>query len=242
MNKVSFYPFSDKTEVFVPKPEPSIKSMPDWYKQQPGFIGDEFKEYISKGGMSSTIKRCMPIFDLITAGYIFKVPMDIYINATNPEKITWSVPNELKFLGNDMIATHTSEQVSNYPVNLERYHKQIFRILPFWAMMTPKGYSTLFTHPFHRDPVPFQMFEAIVDTDKFASDGHLSMHIEKGFEGIIKQGTPLIQAIPFKRESWESEFVAHSEGKGEIERQRLLVRSSFRNSYKEKFRQKKEYK
>jgi hypothetical protein len=68
------------------------------------------------------------------------------------------------------------------------------------------------------------------------------MHIEKGFEGVIKQGTPLIQVIPFKRESWESEFISHSEGRDDIEAQRLLVRSSFKNSYKEKFRQKKEYK
>ena len=242
MNKVTFYPFSEKTESFVPRPEPSSKCMPEWYKKQPGFIGDEFKEYISKGTMSSTIKRCMPIFDLITAGYVFKFPMDVYVDATNPEKLTWSVPNELKFLGNDMIATHTHEQVSEYPVNLDIYHKQIFRILPFWAMMTPKGYSTIFTQPFHRDPVPFKPFEAIIDTDKFASDGHLSMYIEKNFKGIIKQGTPLVQAIPFKREMWESEFIPHEKGKNEIERQRLLVRSSFRNSYKEKFRQKKEYK
>ena len=59
---------------------------------------------------------------------------------------------------------------------------------------------------------------------------------------IIKQGTPLIQAIPVKRESWDSECVVYSEGKDEIEKQRLMVRSSFKNSYKEKFRQKKEYK
>jgi hypothetical protein len=108
--------------------------------------------------------------------------------------------------------------------------------------MTPKGYSTIFTHPFHQDAVPFKAFEALVDTDKFASDGHFSMYIKKDFKGIIKQGTPLIQAIPFKRESWDSECVTYVGGKDEIEKQRLLVRSSFRNSYKEKFRQKKEYK
>lgn len=242
MNKVRFYPFSEKTEMFVPKPEPAIKNTPDWYKKQPGFCGDEYKDYISKGSHSSTIKRCMPIFDLMSAGYIIKFPMDVYIDTTNPEKINWSVPNELKFLGNDMVATHIHEQVSEYPVDLNVYHKQIFRILPFWSLMTPKGYSTIFTHPFHRDPVPFKAFEAIIDTDRFASDGHLSMYLKKDFKGIIKQGTPLVQAIPFKREGWESEFVSHADGKDEIERQRLLVRSSFKNSYREKFRQKKEYK
>lgn len=242
MNTVKFYAFSEKTAMFCPKPEPASKSIPDWYRRQPGFAGDEFKDYISKGGHSSTIKRCMPIFDLMTAGYIFKVPMDIYVNTKDPEKIAWNVPNELKFVGNDMIATHTHEQVAEYPVDTNIYHKQIFRILPFWAMMTPKGYSTIFTQPFHRDPVPFKPFEAIIDTDKFASDGHLSMYVVKDFEGIIKQGTPLVQAIPFKREVWDSEVVDFVEAKNEIERQRLIVRSSFRNSYKEKFRQKKEYK
>ena len=242
MNRIKFYPFNDKTAMFAPKPEPASKFIPEWYRQQPGFIGDEYKDFISKGGSSGTIKRCMPIFDLMTAGYIIKFPMDVYVDATNPEKITWSVPNELKFVGNDMVATHTAEQISNYPVDTNLYHKQIFRILPFWSIMTPRGYSTIFTHPFHQDAVPFKAFEAFVDTDKFASDGHFSMYIKKDFKGIIKQGTPLIQAIPVKRESWDSECVVYSEGKDEIEKQRLMVRSSFKNSYKEKFRQKKEYK
>jgi hypothetical protein len=242
MNKIKFYPFNEKTAMFAPPPEPSLKFIPDWYKKQPAFIGNENKDFIAKGGSSGTIKRCMPIFDLMTAGYIITFPMDVYINAKNPEKLEWSVPQDLRSLGNDMIATHTKEQIQEYPVNLQKYHKQIFRILPFWSIKTSPGYSTLFTHPFHRDPVPFQMFSALVDTDMFMSDGHLSMYIEKDFDGIIKQGTPLIQAIPFKRESWESFIVDAEESKHETEKQRLSIRSSFKHSYKEKFRQKKEYK
>jgi hypothetical protein len=242
MNEIKFYPFSEKTSMFAPQPAPAAKFIPEWYKKQPAFIGDETKDFVSKGGSSGTIKRCMPIFDLMSAGYIITFPMDVYINATNPEKIEWSVPLELKSFGNDMVATHTKEQIQEYPVDTDRFHKQVFRIMPFWSVQTSKGYSTLFTHPFHRDNVPFEMFSALVDTDQFISDGHLSMYIEKDFNGVIKQGTPLIQVIPFKREEWSSKILTHEESHNEIEKQRLKIRSSFKHSYKEKFRQKKEYK
>ena len=40
MNNIKFYPFSDKTEAFAPKPQPASRYIPEWYKQPPGFIGD----------------------------------------------------------------------------------------------------------------------------------------------------------------------------------------------------------
>lgn len=240
MNTIKFYPFSDATASFAPEPRPASKMVPEWYKQQPATVGNEM-DFMSKGGGNATIKRCMPIFDLITAGYILTWPMDVYIDATNPEKITWSVPQPLSPYGNDMVATHGAEQVTHYPVDLDIYHKQIFRILPFWSVKTPPGYSSLFVHPIHRDNLPFHSFAAFVDTDKFISDGHLSMHFEKDFKGIIKQGTPLIQVIPIKRDDWEMELVEQTMADKEVNKQRLNIRSSFKHSYKEKFRSKKDF-
>ena len=78
MNKISFYPFSDKTSLLAPKPVSATKSIPEWYKKQPGSI-DEAK-FLKQGVSSSTVKRCMPVFDHITAGYIISLPCDIYID------------------------------------------------------------------------------------------------------------------------------------------------------------------
>jgi hypothetical protein len=99
----------------------------------------------------------------------------------------------------------------------------------------------LFTHPIHRDSLPFQAFSAIIDTDNFISDGHLSMYIEKDFKGIIERGTPLVQVIPFKRDKHEMEIVEIKESMSTISKQRLSVRSKFKNFYRDNLRQKKEY-
>jgi hypothetical protein len=241
MSKIKFYPFNEGTSSFAPPPKPASKLLPNWYKEQPASVGDD-RDFLPRGGVNSTIKRCMPVFDLLTAGYIISFPMDLYIDATNPDRIEWSVPIPLKNFGSDMVATHTAEQVSSYPIDRSIYHKDVFRILPFWSVGTEPGYSTLFCHPFHRDDMPFHAFSAIVDTDGFISDGHLSMFIKKDFKGLIKQGTPLVQVIPFKREEWQSELVEVEESNKALKAQRLAVRSMFRFGYKEKYRSRKDYK
>jgi len=239
MNKISFYPFSDKTSQFAPKPIPATKSVPEWYKKQPGTIDES--NFIKQGMTSSTIKRCMPIFDYMTAGYIISVPCDIYIDATNPEKIEWSVPQSMKPFGSDMFASHAREQYDHYPVDKDLYHRYLFRIMPFWSVKTPPGYSAIFTHPIHKDPVPFLAIGGLVDTDDFITDGHLSFLIQKDFVGVIKQGTPLVQVIPFLREDWEMETVEPQQASKEVQTQRLNLRSTFVNGYRNKMRKIKEW-
>jgi hypothetical protein len=239
MNKISFYPFSDKTSQFAPKPIPATKSVPEWYKKQPGTIDES--NFIKQGMTSSTIKRCMPIFDYMTAGYIISVPCDIYIDATNPEKIEWSVPQSMKPFGSDMFASHAREQYDHYPVDKDLYHRDLFRIMPFWSVKTPPGYSAIFTHPIHKDPVPFLAIGGLVDTDDFITDGHLSFLIQKDFVGVIKQGTPLVQVIPFLREDWEMETVEPQQASKEVQTQRLNLRSTFVNGYRNKMRKIKEW-
>lgn len=241
MNNIMFYPFNQKTKDFAPEPFPASRAVPDWYKQQPGTIKEKEEMAIKSGASTSTIKRCMPIFDIMTAGYIIPIPCDLYIDATDPEKITWSVPLGIKMFGSDMISSHSREQYSHYPVDHSKYHKDLFRIMPFWAVKTDPGYSCLFVNPIHQDQVPFWTFGGLVDTDKFITDGHISMLVEKDFKGVIKQGTPFVQIIPFKREDWQMQIVDAEQGNKEIQSQRLNLRSTFVNGYRSKMRSKKEW-
>lgn len=240
MKKISFYPFSDKTESFAPKPIPASKMIPEWYKKQPGSVNEV--EGLAKGQSNGTVKRCMPVFDVLSAGYLILMPCDLYLDATNPEKIEWSVPQAMSGFARDMITTHHPDQYSHYPIDQDIYHKDLFRIMPFWAVKTEKGYSALFTNPFHRDVTPFFAISGFVDTDNFISDGHFSFLVKKNFKGVVKQGTPIAQVIPIQREEWESEFIDHKKSNEEVFSQRLSLRSVFKNAYKEKMRVKKEYK
>jgi hypothetical protein len=241
MANIKFYPFNQETVDFTPKPQPAYKDLPDWYKLQPGYAGDE-KNFLSKGMSSSTIKRCMPIYDVISGGYIVYFPCDIFIDATNPEKLFFAIPEGVKGIKNALVSYHSEPQVSHYPRETDIYHKEIFRVMPFWSVGTDSGYSCLFTQPFHREPVPFKLFSAVIDTDTYISDGHLSMYIKKDFKGTIERGTPLAQIIPFKRDSYEMSLAGPEEANILLSKQRIKVRSKFNNFYRNHLRQRKDYK
>jgi hypothetical protein len=240
MNKIKFYPFNESTAEFAPSPIPASRLLPEWYKKQPGIVKSDLA--MQNGVVNSTVKKCMPVFDILTAGYFIVAPCDIHLDATDPEKLSYSIPITMKRFQSDMFATHAPEQYDEYPIDLSKYHKTLFRVMPFWSISTPAGYSTLFAQPFHRDESDLLAMSALVDTDTFISEGHLSFLVKKGFKGVIKQGTPLIQIIPFKRDDWESEIVSSEESVKKLFSQRLKLRSTFVNGYKDKFRFKKDYK
>lgn len=233
MSVVTFYETREGIEFLIEPPKPASKLLPEWYRRQSAPLGE----------FGSTIKRCMPIFDIMTSGYIIQLPCDIYVDATDPEKLQYFVPPDVsENLQEDLFAEHMREQMSEYPDNGDKYHKDVLRIDPFYAVGTQKGYSSLIVNPFHGDKSPLTAFSALVDTDTFISNGHYSFYVEKNFRGIIKQGTPLVQVIPFKRESFSTNVVSFAKAKSVLKNQGAKLRSTFTGGYKNKFRSKKEYK
>lgn len=233
-NIIKFYPFSEETTHFTPEPKPASKFVPDWYKKQKATVDEEVG--IKSGLFNGTVKKCMPIFDLITAGYMLTFPMDVYIDATNPEKLEISAPMPMQRFSSDMFSSHAPEQYDEYPKENDIYHKQLFRIMPFWSVQTPTGYSTLVIHPQHQDELPFKTLGGFVDSDSFITDGHFSLFIRNNFKGVIKQGTPFAQLIPLRREDWEMKLVDTELAVSIVKQQRLNIRSTFKNGYKDKFR------
>ena len=148
----------------------------------------------------------------------------------------------LENLEKELFAQHLAQQYSNYPIDPQVSHKELIRIHPLYSIGTEKGYSCLLIQPIHGDPSPLTVFPAVIDTDVFISDGHFSFTVQKGFKGIIKQGTPLVQVVPFKREVFTSETVPFVEGEQKLINQGIRISTSFINRYKNKFRVKKEYK
>jgi hypothetical protein len=128
------------------------------------------------------------------------------------------------------------------PFDKDLYHKDLLRVFPFFAVGTPKGYSTIFLNPPYTDSSPLTALQAIVDTDAFITDGHLSFWVKKDFKGVIKKGTPLIQAIPIKRDSWQKEIASVEKSEAIFTKQRLSVRSVFTNGYKLFYRARKTFK
>ena len=158
---------SNVLEEFSPKPASDF--IPNWYKELESYSynGSNKKIPTEKGTTSATIKRCIPVFDAITFGYIITSFCDIFVEQRfidSPEDLENKMDESIKnkeYLGKkiphytwplgDPIKFHNTEQAPNHPMrnNMPSYPKWTNP----WGIKTPPGYSTLFLPPLHRDSV-----------------------------------------------------------------------------------------
>jgi hypothetical protein len=235
--KIEFIADTKAYSVIFDKPEPAKNFIPEWYKKTRSNFPGDFMERLDKqsGNPGRTVKACMPVFDMITAGYIITIPAEVYVNPNSgpaPETM-WSVDNF------SAIESHSNEQFKEMKLDSSFYETAIKFSNP-WIIKTPPGYSCMFIQPSMRDDLPFQIVPAIVDTDKHPVPINFPTFFKKDFEGIIPLGTPIVQIIPFKRESWSSEY-SYNETKEDSSAEFQMAKRKFQNRYKTFFRAKKEW-
>jgi hypothetical protein len=220
-------------------PKPATECIPDWYKLQTPYSNN--KKTIDEHGMvNATIKRCVPIFDSITAGYIIFTCMDIEVSRENNKTFfKWSTTFTGRFGNLNPISFHDPDQVSSYPSLKDL--EGVAKFLNPWSRQTPKGYSVIFMTPMHRD-LPFEILPGVVDTDKHSAEVHLPFFFkDPNWTGIIPAGTPIAQVIPFKRESWEMALGNEKDKEKTIESLKTQ-RVFFANVYRKMFWSKKTFK
>lgn len=212
------------------QPQPASRLVPEWYKNTESYIGKE-KKPDGNGGTLATIKKCMPVFDAMTAGYIITLPADVYVS--QKDGIPW-----YQWAGMGLVEFHPVEQAPLHPkTNSFAYPKWN----NYWSIKTPKGYSTLFVQPFHRESL-FTILPGIVDTDTYTVPVNFPFILnDLSFEGLIPKGTPMVQLIPIKRDAWSMDFGSENE----ISEQNLIRKKlhlKFFDKYKTMFWNRKEYK
>jgi hypothetical protein len=230
--------FPKMIDVF-PDPEPIIKNLPEWFKEQEAYVSNNLD--VIQGTQLTTVKKCTAFFDIVSCGYVLKCPYDLYIDTTGENPI-YDIPQTLKGLNPPMIGSHVNSQISKYPIDNDLYESDLLRINMVWLIKTPLQYSSLIIDVQHGDKIPIKAVSAIVDTDTFLTDGLFSFIVKKGYKGIIKKGTPLVQVIPIKRDIWVSEKINDNKILDQLRSQRYIIRSVFSNGYKKYFWNKKEYK
>lgn len=224
MKTITFSTHFDIEKEYLPAP--ASKFIPEWYKQTESYIGGK-KQPTGDGFTTGTIKRCMPVFDAITAGYIIPLPADVYVTQKDGAPYyEWSNFGLVQF--------HPVEQAPFHPkANGFSYPKWINP----WSIKTIPGYSILFVQPFHRS-ADFTILPGIVDTDTYSAAVNFPFVLnDVKFEGIIPAGTPIAQVIPIKRDTWKMEF-------GDAGQNRVTTRlqSKMFDRYKNLFWNRKEYK
>jgi hypothetical protein len=220
---------------FIPDPKSSFqlppvtaKSMiPQWYK-------DGESTYFSDNKINKGLKTCVPFLDSFLSGYLLLTSVNIYVSKNSDGTISINYDDE--FQAERMpVVERPRESGSTIPRPAGHIDNHLIWTSN-WGWKTPKGYSTLVTHPLNRFDLPFTTLTAIVDSDKFYGPGNIPFFLKEDFEGVIPKGTPFVQLIPIKRKKWTAVFNPSR------------VEDSLRNGdegadgeYKRKFWQKKDY-
>lgn len=230
MKDIVFTPLFPVDKIFYP--EPASKNIPDWYKKMDSFMGSKTFKPSGDGGGNQTLKKCIPVFDAMTAGYIIKTYVDVYVTLTEDNISYFNWPSF------EPISFHPIEQAPEHPGMNNR---------PFpkwnnpWSIQTPIGYSCLFIDPMHNPNGIFTILPGIVDTDSYINPVNFPFTLNNpNFEGMIPAGTPICQVIPFKRDSF-SMRIGDRKDIEKIDKFSFIFRNKFVNNYKSKFWNKKEY-
>jgi hypothetical protein len=209
-------------------PRPASDFIPEWYKKTPSYI-DGVKTPDKNGGRG-TIKKCIPVFDAITSGYVITTHVDVWVTrlTNGMPYYVWSSYEPIKW--------HERKQLEEHPAvkdfDFAKWNNP-------WAIETPKGYSCLIIPPAHRNNV-LSVLVGVVDTDEYALNIEFPFVLtDLNFEGLIPAGTPIAQIIPFKRDKFLSKINPES---SKAEAVRRKIDSRFYNVYKTLFWSRKEYK
>ena len=179
----------DMVEVW-PHPKPSHHYVPEEYKK--------LERFVDKDLHKATLKTCIPFLEAMTAGYIIPFDQDYVVDSLEKDFSVMPAnrePGEVDY--------HSDIQIPKEWHQLTGSHAGKF--INKWVIKTPPGYSCLFTHPMNRfKEQRYRIIDGIVDTDTYVSVINFPfIMLEKNTQFLIKKGDPMIQVIPFKRQSWK---------------------------------------
>jgi hypothetical protein len=237
---------SDKKIIITPSninsndlmPEPAVKFVPEWYKSlaKHGDTNDQknlnpVNQHGADGALVAT-KMCLPFYDAITSGYMALLNDDLIVKLDEEGFPTMSWKS-----GGLLIDKRPTIEVA-VPY---KHHPLHFGWRMNFYYKTPENYSLLMTHPMNRFDLPFTTMSGIVDSDIWGLPVFIAFFLKTGFEGVIPKGTPIMQLVPIKRNSWNLEIDNSESTYEQHDFDAEKRRSRVYGYYKKNVWQKKEY-
>lgn len=189
-------------------PVPASTLIPEWWKSMAPYHGTKLN--VENLGSNASPKKCTPMLDALTNGYIIQLWADVQIKQfNNMPRITWKIESQDVFQQHgltvgDMVPPPTG------------YNKTVFKFMNTWIPILPKGYSYAVVEPFGYRDLPFRPIPAVIDGDKSTLEIVAPVWVKEGYEGIVEKGTPILQIIPFKRDNWKSKLTYYPNGEYDI--------------------------
>jgi len=126
-------------------PKPASQNIPEWFTkmQSYGGFGNSKESVIlekradQSGDPNATIKKCVPVLDAITAGYILFTPSDVWVEVPeNDHDQTYAARGH-----GFKVTSHSHGQVGKHPSVPKS--KDVPKFNNPWMIKTPQGYSVL---------------------------------------------------------------------------------------------------
>jgi hypothetical protein len=190
---IKFYCIPELEDILI-EPKPAIKCLPDWFKIIPPHLPDSKDEFQAP---AMTAKKCFPLIDAMSLGYTIVTSGDIRIEVNHDgSAITTHNPPQLI-----CVEWHNVKQIGGQTA--PGYPADPIKFINWWIVETAPGWSTLFIPPINHFNPLFTCLGGLVDTDKYPKEVNFPAIWHKtDYEATIPAGTPLVTAIPIKRNSF----------------------------------------
>ena len=223
--KITFCAINEGMLDVWPHPQPASRFIPDEYKK--------LKRFKENNLHSPTVKTCVPFLDSLTMGYIIPFDQDYLVDPVEDDFAVTPANKEQSDFGFHNQTQLPEEWKETTGKNAGKFHNK-------WLIKTAPGYSWLFIKPKNRIETRFDIIAGVVDTDTYINTINFPFILNKRDQQfLIKKGEPMVQVIPFKRESWKmwsGFYLEKAHGKV-----LSMLNSEWVDRYKKMFWRKKSY-
>jgi|TARA_A100001391_G_C5070770_1_gene278193 hypothetical protein len=187
-NKIKFVATDGNMKDIWPNPKPASRFIPDEYKKLKRFKDDNLHD--------PTVKTCVPFLDSLILGYIIPFDQDYLVDP---------IENDFSVTPANKNASSEFHDKAQLPKEWQKISgEKVGKFMNKWLIKTPPGYSCLFVQPMNRMEERFDIIPGVVDTDTYLNLINFPYFLKKRDEQFLfKRGEPMVQVIPFKRESWK---------------------------------------
>jgi len=191
-NEVIEFYCHPRWEGVIPEPVPANRKIPDWWKKVPPYVDDAPRDPF--GGKPWTSKKCMPLLDVHSLGFIIPLQGDLGVH-TNIDRSIIKVTNPPNM---GLAEFHNKDQIGGFR------DADAIKFINYWVIKTAPGWSTLFLPPINAFNPNFTCLGGLVDTDRYPKEVNFPAIWHTGnFDDVLRAGTPLVTAIPIKRNSFD---------------------------------------
>jgi len=221
---------------------PASQAIPNWYKEAQAYKTEAAIH--DKTGM--TFKACPAILDSMLQGYILPLWADVWVSPSEDgiaPVFTWAEGVDRGESDLPLVTWQGSPEVSKgfHHFDAMSSAPSTLKLNSPWLVKTPEGYSILTMPPLNNRDSRFEAVSGVVCSDVFTTYINIPLiwKAPPDYEGLIKQGTPLIQIMPFKREIFQQELSLTTNDGGDLStREKACARkigSVFRGGYRKFF-------